>query len=325
MSDKIHGLLLINKDKDCTSHQMVKEVRQILQQKSIGHAGTLDPMARGLLVILCGMATKLSPYFLMEDKRYRLSLKFGLETKTFDVEGEVIRSQSVSLKEKDIKDLLSQGLGELEIPVPIFSAVKVKGRKLYSYAFAGQEQAVQIPLKKMSFRDLDIHAIQKDSVELSISCSKGSYIRSWVHYLGQKIQTGACLTKLERVLSGSFSIEQSQTLTQLKDKVSQKPPQSNRQMKNLLGSSFLFPREALSRFPEFSFTEKDARILQHGRVPAYILREKQADQIEVNKSGQAQIVQALRGENLVALLEMRPYEKIKILRNFPNQILKEEL
>ena len=318
--NKIHGLLLINKNKDCTSHQMVQEVRQILQQKSIGHAGTLDPMARGLLVILCGMATKLSSYFLMEDKRYRLSLKFGLETKTFDVQGEVVRSQSVSLKEKDIKDLLSQGLGELEIPVPIFSAVKVKGRKLYSYAFAGQEQAVQIPLKKMSFWDLDIHNIKKDSVDLSISCSKGSYIRSWAHYLGQKIQTGACLTQLERALSGSFSLEHSLTLEELKKKISQKNLQNSRQLKNLLGSSFLFPTEALRRFPDLDLTEKDARILQHGRVPSYILTAKQADQIEVNKSGQPQILKALRREKLIALLEIKPYEKIKILRNFPNQI-----
>ena len=318
--NKIHGLLLINKDKDCTSHQMVQEVRQILQQKSIGHAGTLDPMARGLLVILCGMATKLSSYFLMEDKRYKLSLQFGLETNTFDLRGQVIRKQAVFLKEKDIKELLCKEACELELPVPIFSAVKVQGRKLYSYAFAGQEKAVQPPLKKMSFWDLDIHNIKKDSVDLSISCSKGSYIRSWAHYLGQKMQTGACLTQLERALSGSFSLEHSLTLEELKEKISQKNLQNSRQLKNLLGPSFLFPTEALMRFPALDLTEKDARVLQHGRVPSYILTVKQADQIEVNKTGQPQILKALRGEKLVALLEIKPYEKIKILRNFPNQI-----
>ena len=317
--EEFHGLLLINKDIDCTSHQMVNKVRHILQQKSIGHAGTLDPMARGLLVVLCGMATKLSSYFLMDDKRYKLNIKFGLETNTFDLQGEVIKSKSVSLKKEDIKKLLKKWTGELEIPVPIFSAVKVKGRKLYSYAFAGKEKDIQIPLKKMSFWGLEIHDIQKDAVSLSISCSKGSYIRSWAHYLGQKIKTGACLTKLERLLSGSFSIEQSITIEELKEKVSAKLPENNQQLKSLLGDSFLFPKEALTQFPELYLTRRNARILQKGQVPAYILKEKQTDQIGVNQTGRSQIVKALRGETLVALLEIKPYEKIKILRNFPNQ------
>lgn len=321
MPDKeFHGLLLINKNKDCTSHQIVNEVRRILKQKAIGHAGALDPMARGLLVILCGMATKLSSYFLVKDKRYRLSIKFGLETNTFDLKGEVLRSKSVSLEPGDIEKLLHKGACELEIPVPIFSAVKVKGRKLYSYAFAGQERSVQIPLKKMSFWGLEIHKVQKDAVSLSVSCSKGSYIRSWVHYLGQKMGTGACLTQLERVSSGDFHLEQSLTIDELKDKVSDLLPESGQGLKSLLGASFLFPGEALKQFPEIYLTGRNARILQQGRVPVYILETKQADQIRVNKTGQSQIIKALKEDKLVALLEMRPYEKIKILRNFPNQI-----
>ena len=201
-----HGILLINKDKNCTSHQIVNEVRQILKQKAVGHAGTLDPQARGLLVILCGIATKLSFYFLNNDKHYKLSIKFGLETNTFDLQGEVLRSEKVSLKKENIENLLKRETCELELPVPVFSAVKVKGRRLYSYAFAGREKEVTLPIKRMSFWNLDIHDIQKDSVNLSVSCSKGSYIRSWVHYLGQKIETGACLTELERVSSGAFHI-----------------------------------------------------------------------------------------------------------------------
>ena len=119
-------------------------VRQILNQRAVGHAGTLDPMARGLLVILCGMATKLSNYFLTNDKRYKLSIKFGLETKTFDLQGEVLKSEEVSLKKEEIEKLLKKEACDLEIPVPIFSAVKVKGRKLYSYAFSGQENCASV-------------------------------------------------------------------------------------------------------------------------------------------------------------------------------------
>ena len=93
-----HGVLLINKGKGCTSHQIVNKVRQILKQKAVGHAGTLDPMAEGLLVVLCGIATKLSSYFLNSDKHYKLSIKFGLETNTFDLQGDVLKSEEVSLK-----------------------------------------------------------------------------------------------------------------------------------------------------------------------------------------------------------------------------------
>ena len=187
-SQFFNGVLLINKDKDCTSHQIVHAVRKILKQKSIGHAGTLDPLARGLLVILCGSATKLSSYFINQDKRYYLSLKFGLQTSSFDLQGEVLHSEELSLRPEDIKRVLEEGACDLEIPVPIFSAVKVEGKKLYSYAFKGKE--IQPPLKKMSFWGLEIHEIQKDSASVSVSCSKGSYIRSWVNYLGRKMNTG---------------------------------------------------------------------------------------------------------------------------------------
>ena len=149
--NKFNGILLINKDKNCTSHDIVDEVRQIFKQQAIGHAGTLDPMARGLLVVLCGMATKLSPYFIKDDKGYKLSIKFGLETNTFDIEGKVLQSKEVSLKKEEIEQVLKKETRELEIPVPVFSAVKVKGRKLYSYAFSGKEHEVKPPLKKMSF------------------------------------------------------------------------------------------------------------------------------------------------------------------------------
>lgn len=314
-----NGILLINKNKDCTSHDVVNEVRQILGQRTVGHAGALDPMARGLLVILCGMATKLSTYFISDNKRYKLTMKFGLETNTFDSQGKVLKSKEVSLKKEDIEQLLKTETRDLEIPVPIFSAVKVKGEKLYSYAFAGREKEIVPPLKKMSFFDLEIHDIQKDSAVLSVSCSKGSYIRSWVHYLGQKIATGACLTQLERLSSGVFEVKKSLTTEELKQKLSKNFPQGEDELKSLLGDSFLFPSPALQQFPEISLTNKNIKLLQQGKMPLYILSASQKDQIGVNKKGRSQILKAVQGEKLVALLEMRPFEKIRILKNFPHQ------
>ena len=317
--EAFNGILLINKDRDCTSHQIIDEVRHILKQRAVGHAGTLDPMARGLLVVLCGIATKLSPYFITNDKRYKLSIKFGLETNTFDLQGTVLKSEKVVLKKEEIENLLKKETRDLEIPVPIFSAVKVNGRRLYSYAFSGKEKEVTPPLKKMSFWDLEIHQIQKDSVSLSLSCSKGSYIRSWVHLLGQKIKTGACLTQLERLSSGNFDLKKSLTTKDLKNKLFENFPKDEDQLKSLLGNSFLFPSSALSQFPEVKLTGKNTNILKQGKVPVYILETSQKDQIYVNKKGQTQILKAVKGQKLVALLEMRPFEKIKILRNFPHQ------
>ena len=318
-SQFFNGVLLINKDKDCTSHQIVHEVRTILKQKSIGHAGTLDPLARGLLVILCGSATKLSSYFINQDKRYYLSLKFGLQTSSFDLQGEVLHSEELSLRPEDIKRVLEEGACDLEIPVPIFSAVKVEGKKLYSYAFKGKE--IQPPLKKMSFWGLEIHEIQKDSASVSVSCSKGSYIRSWVNYLGQKMNTGACLTYLNRVSSGEFQLKNSLSLSQLKQKVSQKFPADEPALKELLGDSFLFSNSALTQFPQIELTLRNAKILRQGRLPLYVLSHVQKNQIAVNKRGRSQILKAVQGDKLLALLELRPFEKIKILRNFPQQSL----
>ena len=314
-----NGILLINKDKDCTSHHIVNEVRHILKQKAVGHAGTLDPMARGLLVIVCGMATKLSPYFIINNKRYKLTIKFGLETNTFDLQGEVLQSKEVALKTENIKKLLKKESRDLEIPVPIFSAVKVNGKKLYSYAFSGREKEIQPPLKKMSFWDLEIHEIQKDSACLSISCSKGSYIRSWIHYLGQKTGVGACLVNLERLSSGAFHINQSLTIDELQHKLAENFPKGEEELKSLIGNSFLFPSSALKQFPEIALTRKNARTLTMGKIPDYILETSQKDQIDVNKKGQHQILRVVQGQKLVALLEMRPFEKIRILRNFPHQ------
>ena len=310
-----NGVLLINKDKDCTSHQIVHDIRKILKQKSIGHAGTLDPMARGLLVVLCGSATKLSPYFLNQSKRYDLSLKFGLQTNTFDLQGEILRSEAVSLEKEEIEQVLKAETCDLEIPVPLFSAVKVKGQRLYSYAFKGKQ--IQPPVKKMFFWRLDIHEITKDSARLSVSCSKGSYIRSWVNHLGQKMKTGACLTYLQRVSSGYFDLKNSLTISQLEKKISQNFPSDEQSLKKLLENSFLFSSSSLPQFSQIELTARNASFLKQGRIPVYILSQVRKDQIAVNKTGQTQILKAIRKEKLLALLELRPFERIKILRNFP--------
>ena len=309
-----HGLILINKDSSCSSHHVVHKARKILKQKAIGHAGTLDPMATGLLVLLCGSATKLSSYFINQDKRYTLSFQFGLETDSFDLEGQVIQSKTVCLKKEDISTLLKQETKELELPVPIFSAVKVKGRPLYNYAVKGQRD-VKLPIKKMNFWDLKIENIEKDRATVSVSCSKGSYIRAWVYHLGQKIKTGACLTKLNRISSGDFHLENSLSLSQLEEILSNKFPETEKELKRLLGESFLFSHKALKDFPHIELAQKHLLFLKQGRLHPYLVSESQAYQIESNKYSKNQIIKVVRKNRLHALLELKPFTKIKILRN----------
>lgn len=308
-----HGILLINKDKGKTSHQVVNQIRLLLKQRAVGHAGTLDPMACGLLVILCGSGTKLSDYFLNQDKSYRLSFKLGLETDTLDLEGKVLNSQEVSFDKKELEAIVHKESTELEIPVPIFSAVKREGRKMYEYAFKGQP--IDPPLKKMSFWGLKIHDIQKDGANLSISCSKGSYIRSWVRHIGLKTGTGACLTSLTRLGSGSFQLKDSLSYEPLKALLSKDFPASQQEIKSLLGKSFLFPNQALSHFPQLELTKRQAKFLSYGRLDTSLIVMAQKAQIEANKKEENQILKAVRGDSLLALLELKPFKKMKILKN----------
>ncbi len=315
MRDLFHGILLVNKEKNYTSHDVVQKIRYLLKQKSVGHAGTLDPMAEGLLVILLGSATKLSSYLLNADKSYELIMKFGLVTNSYDTEGEIIKEEKVSLQKEIIQNTLEQNLGKLSLMVPSFSAVKVNGKKLYSYARAGQ--FVERPEKTMSFYDLKIHNITEDTAKVFVSCSKGSYIRSWVHHIGGKLKVGACLMNLKRVSSGHFLISNGLTLFELQKKLETNKPESNKDLKNILKDSFLFPSESLPQFPLFELTRRDIKRLLQGQIPEYLIKESQNDQIKVNQQGLSQVLKVVEGDSLVTLLELRPFKKIKILKNFP--------
>ena len=313
-NNPFHGILLVNKESGMTSHDVVDKVRKILNQKAVGHAGTLDPMAEGLLVILLGQATKLSSYLLNRDKSYSLAVKCGLETDTLDKDGKVTKETAVSLEEEFIKQIVKSCIGVVQLPVPYFSAKKINGRKLYSYARAGEQ--VEIPKKEMSFYDLEIKEIKKDEISLSLSCTKGSYIRSWVHCVGQKLKVGACLIQLTRVASHPFFVSSSLTLSQIEEKLEQSP-QSTEDLKTALGEAFVYTSSALPDFPLVQLTKRDLQSLSFGKIPPYLIQCTQQQQVEVNKTGKFQMVQAIKGNHLLALLELRPFQKMKIIRNFP--------
>lgn len=211
------GILLIDKAAGMTSHDVVARVRRILGLKSVGHCGTLDPMATGLMILLLGEATKVSPYLLERDKAYVVKAQLGLTTDTLDTTGATLETKPVTVSAAEIGRLALEIQGEFELNVPKYSAVKVQGEKMYDKARRGED--FETPKKIMKFYDVQVLGTGADWVEASIKCSKGSYIRSWVEVLGQKTGSGAAMSALRRTVSEPFLLENAMTLEELAEAV----------------------------------------------------------------------------------------------------------
>lgn len=202
----IDGLLIFDKEKGITSHDLVYKVRKKLGIKKVGHTGTLDPMATGVLVISIGKGTKTSDYILSSDKVYEAKIKLGVLTDSYDITGKILEEEDVNFTEEEIKDALIKFTGKISQRPPIYSALKVKGKKLYEYAREGKD----VEIKK---RDIEIYKIElldfngKDEFKILTKVSKGTYIRSLANDLGRSLGTFGTLTELRRTRSGSFKIE----------------------------------------------------------------------------------------------------------------------
>ena len=200
------GFLNIYKPAGMTSHDVVAVLRKITKIKQIGHTGTLDPFAEGVLPVCIGKATRLIEY-LDDDKEYLATVQFGSATTTFDIEGEKIFSSDKKITENDILKELKNFEGEIEQFPPIYSAIKVKGKKLYEYARKGEE--VEIQPRKVFIERIELKSFDENSqqAQILIKCSKGTYIRSIANDLGKKLNVGGHLIKLIRTQAGKFRIE----------------------------------------------------------------------------------------------------------------------
>lgn len=209
----MNGILLIDKPKGMTSHDVVSRVRKHLHIKRVGHAGTLDPMATGVLVVLVGKATKLSDYLLNKDKRYQAGILLGYETDTYDMEGEVLRRCEPSVSEEDLKKILLQFKGkQMQLP-PMYSAIKQNGKKLYELAREGIN--VERKSREIELFSLSLISYDGSKAFIDVHCSKGTYIRSLAHDMGGALSCGACLFFLRRTASGQFCIGQAVSIDQL--------------------------------------------------------------------------------------------------------------
>ena len=200
------GFINVNKPSGMTSHDVVSFLRRNLKIKKIGHTGTLDPMANGVLPIAVGDATRLIQY-LSDDKEYVATVKFGVSTDTYDKEGEIVSTSDKIVEQAELEVALNQFRGEILQKPPIYSALKKNGKKLYEYAREGKE--VEIEARKVTIEKLDLLSLENNIAKLRVKCSKGTYIRSIAHDLGEVLGCGAHLIGLTRTIAGDFKIENS--------------------------------------------------------------------------------------------------------------------
>ncbi len=211
---KESGILLINKKKGITSSDIVVKLRQILKTKKIGHTGTLDPLAEGLLVITINKATKISSLLTKSYKEYIATMKLGIKTDTFDIEGKVLEEKEVP-KDLDIEKVIKSFQKTYPQQVPIFSAVKVNGKKLYEYA--RQNIDITPPVKQVDIKEIEVLSIDKDIIKFKCLVSSGTYVRSLINDIGNELGTFATMTALTRTKVNKFSLDEAYTLEDVID------------------------------------------------------------------------------------------------------------
>lgn len=255
MDKDVDGILNIHKPAGMTSHDVVAKVRKLLKQRRVGHAGTLDPAASGVLPVCVGQGTRVAEYLSESGKEYRASICFGQETETYDGEGAVTRTASTdTLNQACIAAALEQFQGpQMQIP-PRYSAIKIQGQAAYKRVRAGEE--VQLEARPIEIFRLEIVAWQNPTLTLDVACSKGTYIRSLAFDLGRALDCGAYLAGLVRTRSGPFRLEESITLAELALACEQ----------NTLATSLQPADQALQQYPALHLDEEGTQHVRHGNA-----------------------------------------------------------
>lgn len=216
--DKVINIL---KPTGMTSHDVVSAVRKILNTKKVGHTGTLDPDASGVLPICVGKATKVSEFILNKDKEYLCEMTLGISTDTYDSSGTILnRSKDIYFDKDDIEKAFDKQRGEIEQFPPVYSALKVNGKRMCDLVRSGREDEIVLKSRKVNIKNLDILRFEKNKVVFKVECSKGTYVRSICHDIGEELGCGAHMSLLIRTSSGMFKLEDSITLEELDSRYS---------------------------------------------------------------------------------------------------------
>lgn len=297
------GLLIIDKPQGITSHTVVQKVRRACDVKRVGHAGTLDPLATGLLLVGVGSCTRLIEYLVATDKGYRATFRLGRVTDSQDITGQVVSEHPTDqITAEQIREVCSHYIGEIEQVPPMFSALKQNGVPLYRLARQGIE--VERQKRKITITRFDVESIDGSEVTIYVDCTKGTYIRTLCHDIGQELGCGACMTSLRRVRSGPF--DESMALS----------------LDSIIQGDFelLSPRSALSGFEEVQVATSGRDRLREG-IPPRIEDLNSA----VDLQAQQQVV-LMDGEKLMAIASYDPEHELesrgdfKLLKVFPSGI-----
>ena len=246
------GIIVIRKEKEFTSHDVVAKLRGILHMKKIGHTGTLDPDAVGVLPVALGKGTKLVDLITDKEKTYEAVLRLGITTDTQDMSGTVLEEKPVNATEQQVRETIAGFVGEqLQIP-PMYSALKINGKKLYELAREGK--TVERKARPVCFYQIEVLDIQLPVVRIRVACSKGTYIRTLCHDIGQKLGCGGCMEQLLRTRVGRFSLEESHTLSEVEQAVADGTV-----------CKWIYPVEnVLAEYPKIQADPYGDRLLQNG-------------------------------------------------------------
>ncbi|MED0983451.1 tRNA pseudouridine(55) synthase TruB [Bacillus paramycoides] len=256
----MEGVVLLHKPKGMTSHDCVFKLRKILREKRIGHTGTLDPDVTGVLPICVGRATKIAQFLTSETKTYEGEVTLGFSTTTEDASGEVVEKQDVNrvITRKEVEEVLAELTGTIEQMPPMFSAVKVNGKKLYEYARAGQE--VERPVRTITIHEFvllderEVFEGENISFRFRVTCSKGTYVRTLAVMIGEKLGFPSHMSHLVRTASGEFLLEDCISFEEIEENV----------QNGTVESTFISIDEALSKFPKMVVDEKQAEKIKNG-------------------------------------------------------------
>ncbi len=211
----MNGILIVNKSEGFTSRDVVNKLSKIFNTKKIGHTGTLDPIAKGVLVVVIGKYTKLCEDLTQTFKEYIATFKLGILTDTLDITGKILDEKDVTVTEEEIRNVIASYKCVYDQEVPIYSSVKINGKKLYEYARNGEN--VVLPKRKVDIKNIEIIDINKDIVKIKCLVSKGTYIRSLIRDIGSSLNTFATMTDLIRIKQGIFDIRDSYTLEDIEN------------------------------------------------------------------------------------------------------------
>lgn len=256
----IHGVINIYKEKGYTSHDIVAKLRGILRQKKIGHTGTLDPDAEGVLPVCLGGGTRLCDMLTDKDKTYRAVMLLGKETDTQDISGTVLKEMSVTVTEEQVKAAAESFIGDYEQIPPMYSALKVNGKKLYELAREGK--TIERAARPVKILELTIEEINLPRVIMTVTCSKGTYIRTLCHDIGEKLGICACMEELTRTRVGIFEIQDALRLSEV-EKLQKKKSEGESVSQELL--EHIIPvDQMLKQYPAFEMKEGMDRCLYNG-------------------------------------------------------------